>query len=136
MQTTDCIQLVCGDRHLQRCSSGPTMRLLTVLRVEDAKSHCLHAVAGMSAASSSFATGPDRTPPPMISRSQLATIVSGVPAAADVFPSPSAAQSRARGNSASPAAAAVRSTPDPATAKPQVRFLTTFSIITCGIAHC
>lgn len=99
--------------------------------------------AGMSAASSSFATGPDRTPPPMISRSQLATIVSGVPAAADVFPSPSAAQ-QSRGGGAAPQRSplAVRRPVDPATAKPQVgsdppaRIATLRSTPRCAIARC
>jgi hypothetical protein len=76
-------------------------------------------IAGMSAASSSFATGPDRTPPPMISRSQLATIVSGVPTAADVFPSPPQ-QSRNGSGAPQRSPIAVRRLVDPATAKPQV----------------
>lgn len=59
----------------------------------------------------------------MISRSQLATVVSGVPAAADVFPSPtSTAQSRSggRGGELQRSPPALRRSVDPATAKPQV----------------
>jgi hypothetical protein len=56
----------------------------------------------------------------MISRSQLATIVSGVPTAADVFPSPP--QQSRNGGGAAPQRSpiAVRRLVDPATAKPQV----------------
>lgn len=62
----------------------------------------------------------------MISRSQLATIVSGVPAAADVFPSPTAA-AQARGADAQQSPPVVRRSPDPATAKPLVVLDCSFS---------
>ncbi len=54
----------------------------------------------MSAASSSFAAGPDRHLPPMMMRSQLATIVSGVPTAGELFPSPKAAPGGRKDSSA------------------------------------
>lgn len=80
----------------------------------------------MSAASSSFAAGPDRQPPPIMTRSQLATIVSGVPTAGDLFPTPKSAKSAksggfcGRGRASPPAV--VRHTPDFDTAKPQDLF--------------
>ena len=56
----------------------------------------------------------------MISRSQLATIVSGVPTAADVFPSPPTARGNGGGAAPQRSPIAVRRAVDPATAKPQV----------------
>lgn len=71
----------------------------------------------MSAASSSFAAGPNRHLPPMMMRSQLATIVSGVPTAGELFPSPKAAPGDRKDSPA-----AFRRTHGVDTAKPQDLF--------------